>query len=63
MTWPFYVAPHRVSDGFGNEWECQKFRQQSGCHMEVVRPGKVQCVLCDQQGSEPAPSDIDSEGR
>ena len=36
---------------------------RNAAKMLRARPGKVQCVLCDQQGSEPAPSDIDSEGR
>lgn len=34
------VAPHGViSDGFGNSWR----KCAAGCHLEIVRPGKVQC--------------------
>lgn len=54
MTWPFtYTPTHIVSDGFGNSWECSQGRPEAGCHMEVVRPGKVQCVLCDAHGTSP----------
>ena len=37
--------PHEV--GFGNVWECEKGYTAAVCKMEVVRPGKVQCELCE----------------
>ena len=59
---PFlYTVPHTVTDGFGNFWECSKGRPEAGCHMEVLRPGKVQCVLCDAH--EDYPPAASSEGK
>lgn len=37
---------HTVDDGFGNAWECRHGLGSEWCCMEVVRPGKQQCV-CD----------------
>ena len=39
--------PHEVDDGFGNVWECEKGYTAAVCKLEVVRPGKVQCELCE----------------
>lgn len=36
------------TDGFGNFWTCSKGKGRSDCKMQVVRPGKVQCELCDE---------------
>jgi hypothetical protein len=33
-----------LSDGFGNQWE----KCAEDCLLEIVRPGKVQCV-CDEE--------------
>ena len=35
-----------VADGFGNTWECKHGLPGEWCCIEVVRPGKCQCV-CD----------------
>ena len=38
------ARPRKLADGHGNIWlECGWI----GCQLEIVRPGKVQCVLCD----------------
>jgi len=37
-----------IEDGFGNAWQ----KCGPGCHLEFVRPGKVQC-LCDYDPSSP----------
>jgi hypothetical protein len=34
-----------ITDGFGNEWPLCK---RKDCGLSVVRPGKVQCDLCDE---------------
>jgi hypothetical protein len=49
MDFEYAIPPvvHTVEDGFGTTWECPRGRPEAGCHLEVVRPGKVQCVLCD----------------
>lgn len=35
-----------ISDGFGNSWCCKHDLPEEWCGLEVVRPGKCQCV-CD----------------
>lgn len=35
-----------ISDGFGNAWSCKHSLSEEWCCLEVVRPGKCQCV-CD----------------
>jgi hypothetical protein len=34
-----------ITDSFGNEWPLCK---RKDCELHVVRPGKVQCDLCDK---------------
>jgi hypothetical protein len=50
MIWQRLRAFDRVlHDGHGNEWElCHR----SECSLEIVRPGKVQCVLCEDLEDE-----------
>ncbi len=36
-----------LDDGFGNQW---KKCERSDCGLEIVRPGKVQCGVCDGSG-------------
>lgn len=40
------VKVHTVDDGFGTTWQCRHALGSEHCFMEVVRPGKCQCV-CD----------------
>ena len=51
--------PHEVDDGFGNVWECEKGYTAAVCKLEVVRPGKVQCELCEpyRDSDEPQKSE------
>ena len=35
-----------ISDGFGSAWSCPHNLPDEWCGLEVVRPGKCQCV-CD----------------
>lgn len=35
-----------ISDGFGSAWKCKHDLPEEWCGLEVVRPGKCQCV-CD----------------
>jgi hypothetical protein len=48
------AAPEKgawIADGFGNTW---KKCERENCGLEIVRPGKVQCVLCESESVEPA---------
>jgi hypothetical protein len=41
----FRKKKREICDGFGSCWTlCEK----KDCALEIVRPGKVQCNLCDQ---------------
>lgn len=41
----FRKRDREISDGFGSVWfKCHR----KDCALEVVRPGKVQCSICDQ---------------
>ena len=44
---------HSVSDGFGSTWACTLGLSKARCGLEVVRPGKVQCVKCDEEYAAP----------
>jgi len=47
---PSDEPPHGVvADGLGSEWP----RCKPDCQLEVVRPGKVQCVPCDDAATSP----------
>lgn len=38
-----------LDDGFGNSWrKCNK----KNCALEIVRPGKVQCEICEYEIKE-----------
>ena len=45
---------HSVSDGFGSTWACTLGLSKARCGLEVVRPGKVQCVKCDEEYAAPS---------
>jgi len=41
----FRNKKREISDGFGSSWlKCHR----EDCGLEIVRPGKVQCNLCDK---------------
>lgn len=42
------------TDGYGSFWTCGKGYERGKCQMQVVRPGKVQCELCDTPSAPPA---------
>jgi hypothetical protein len=47
-----------LDDGFGNIWEkCLN----EDCALEIVRPGKVQCVRCQYEDEEPLPRVIEGK--
>jgi len=35
-----------IVDGFGNTWQCVHDLNESRCFLQIVRPGKCQCI-CD----------------
>ena len=44
QNWENIFRKKTINDGFGNEWHlCGR----KDCGLHVVRPGKVQCNLCD----------------
>jgi hypothetical protein len=44
QNWENIFRKKTIEDGFGNEWSlCGR----KDCGLHVVRPGKVQCNLCD----------------
>lgn len=45
-----------IDDGFGSTWALCK----TGCQLEIVRPGKVQCE-CDNQSPYPTQAQMDAE--
>jgi len=48
MTDIFRPTFGEIEDGFGNSWPLCK----RDCALEIVRPGKVQCDLCDSADDE-----------
>lgn len=57
--WPWCLCeryePHSEEDGFGNGWECARGLPTGKCGMQIVRPGKVQCDICDSRNTREQP--------